>query len=237
MSKVIMIASGKGGSGTTTFAVNLGIVLANTGARVLICDMNVGLRNDDIYLGLENRVLFDFGDYISGLCSLEKAIIRSDSCDNLYLLPCPQCKSIPGLNVKSMSFMFGELRRMYDYIIVDCPVNIGKSLEFVSVNADCALLVTTPDYVCIRNTDAVSRRMAAFCLDKRLFVINKVSESTLEHEPSLDWIIQAMDIPLAGILSYDEDIDLCNNRGTPAAQIGSSYHVKVFIGIAARIVA
>ena len=237
MSKMIMIASGKGGSGTTTFTVNLGIVLANTGAKVLVCDMNIGLRNDDIYLGMENRVLFDFGDYISGICSLEKTIIQSDSCDDLYLLPCPQCKSIPELSVQKMSEMFSQLKEEYDYILVDCPVSIGKSLELSANSADAALLITTPDFVCTRNTDAVSRRLESLGLKNRLFVINKVMQSSLENEPGLEWISQTMDIPLAGIMSFDEEIHYANNSGVPIVQTGSSYYVKTFIEIAARIVA
>ena len=175
MGKVIMMASGKGGSGTTTLAVNVGTVLANSGAQVLICDMNIGLRNIDIYLGMENRVLFDTGDYFGGICSLEKTIIKSDSNDNLYLLPCPQCKTIPGLSNQKAAFMFSELRRSFDYILVDCPVNIGRSLEFVANSSDAALLVLTPDYVSVRNTDAVSRKVEALGLGKRFFVINKVT--------------------------------------------------------------
>ncbi|MBR0417138.1 MAG: AAA family ATPase [Firmicutes bacterium] len=237
MRKIIMVASGKGGSGTSTLTVNLAFVLANTGARVLVCDMNVGLRNDDIYLGMENRVLFDLGDYIGGVCSLEKAVIRSDSNENIYLLPCPQGKDVPGINSQSMKEMFDKLRSAFDFIIIDCPVNIGKFLEITAENADAALLVTTPDFVCIRNTDAVSRKLESKGLRNRVFVINKVTETTLQNEPSLEWISQTMDIPLAGIISFDEDISLCNNRGVPAAQEGSLYCVKTFLEIAARIVA
>ncbi len=237
MGKLIMIASGKGGSGTTTFAANLGIVLANTGAKVLVCDMNIGLRNDDIYLGMENRVLFDLGDYIGGLCSLEKAIIESDSCDNLSLLPCPQCKSVPGLSAQKLSVMFTSLKESYDYVIVDCPVNIGKSLEFVASEADAALLVVTPDYVCIRNTDAVCGRLKDLGVNKLFFAVNKMTEASLNREPSLEWISQTLDIPLVGIMSYDDAINAANNNGTPVVQMGSSYYVKTFIEIAARTVA
>ena len=232
-----MIASGKGGSGTSTFTVNLGVVLANTGAKVLVCDMNIGLRNDDIYLGMENRVLFDLADYMEGICSLEKCIIQSDSCENLYLLPCPQCKTLQGLSEQKIRSMFEELKAAYDYVLIDCPVSIGKSLGYAASVSDCALLVTVPDFVCVRNTDAVSRRLKDLGLGERFFVINMVSEETMRREPSLEWISQTMDIPLAGILSYDWEINLCNNRGTPVVQTGSSVFVKTFIEIAARIVA
>lgn len=237
MSKVVLVASGKGGSGTSTFVVNLGIILANTGARVLICDLNIGLRNDDIYLGLENRVLFDLSDYIGGICSLEKTIIESDICENLFLLPSPQYKTIQGITESRIALMMGELKKQYDFILIDCPVGIGRTLEVASSNSDCGLLVTTPDFVCVRNTDAVSRKMNSFGLKNRFFVINMVTERTMNREPSLDWVSQNMEIPLAGILPYDEEIGDCNNKGTPIVLTGSSYYAKSFIEIAARIVA
>lgn len=234
---MILVTSGKGGSGTTTITANLGVVLANSGARVLICDMNIGLRNDDIYLGMENRVLFDLGDYIGDVCSLEKTIIESDSCDGLFLLPCPQCKSVAGLNSQKLAMLFSVLKNSYDYILVDCPVTIGRFLEYIAEDADTALLVTTLDYLSVRNTDAVNRRLDEIGLEDRYFVINKVTENALKREPSLESISQTMDIPLAGILSYDEDIDFANNDGTPIVQLGSSYYIKTFIEIATRIVA
>ena len=237
MSKVIVIASGKGGSGTTTFTVNLGIVLANTGAKVLICDMNIGLRNDDIYLGTENRVLFDMGDYVEGICSLEKAIIPTDANDDLYLLSCPQGKGIPGFNEEAVSRMFAELKGSFDYILVDCPVRADRFQDCVYVQADSALLVTVSDFVCIRNTDAVSRKMESRGLRNRYFVINMVREETFGQEPTLEWINQTMELPLTGILPYDEEIHRSNNKGIPVVQTGSSYYVKMFIEIAARIVA
>ncbi len=234
---MIMLVSGKGGSGTTTMTTNLAVVLANSGAKVLVCDMNIGLRNDDIYLGMENRVLFDLGDYISNVCDLEKAIIEDDSCEGLYLLPCPQCKSVAGLSSHRLSILFSELKASYDYVLVDCPVTIGRFLEYIAADADSALLVTTLDYVSVRNTDAVNRRLDEIGLDKRYFVINKVTEEGLKREPELEWISQTMDIPLAGILSFDEDIHFANNEGTPIVQLGTSYHIKTFIEIATRIVA
>lgn len=237
MGKIFMVASGKGGCGTTTFATNLGVVLANSGASVLVFDMNIGLRNDDIYLGMENNILFDLGDVVSGLIAPEKAILPCDCCENLYLLPCPQCKSVSGLTGQVIFNLLDSLRDAFDYVIIDCPVSIGKTLEFLSQKSDKALLVVTPDFVSVRNTDAVSRRMENIGLTDRCFVINKISESSLNSEPSLDWIIQTMEIPMVGMLSQDDEINLCNNRGTPVALSGSSYFVKSFIEIAARIVA
>lgn len=234
---MILVTSGKGGSGTTTITTNLGVVLANSGARVLICDMNIGLRNDDIYLGMENRVLFDLGDYISDVCGLEKAIIESDSCSGLYLLPCPQCKSVAGLNSQKLGALFSILKDSFDYILVDCPVTVGRFLEYVAEDADTALLVTTLDFVSVRNTDAVSRRLDETGLEERFLVINMVTEEALKREPSLGSISQIMDIPLAGIISYDEDIHFSNNDGTPIVSLGSTYYVKTFIEIATRIVA
>ena len=99
------------------------------------------------------------------------------------------------------------------------------------------MLVATPDFVCVRNTDAINGRLKEMGLEKRFLVINKVTEASLSREPSLEWISQTLDVPLAGIVSYDEEIDFANNSGIPIVQTGSSYYVKTFIEIAARIVA
>ncbi len=237
MGKTIMFASGKGGSGTTTFTVNLGVILANTGAKVLVFDMNIGLRNDDIYLGMEDRILFDLGDVASGLCPLEKAVIAHDCCPNLYLLPCSQCKGISGFSGRHIQTLLEKLREDYDYVLVDCPVSIGKVMEYIAGRSDKAVLVVTPDYVSVRNTDAVSKRLESIGMTDRCFAINKVTESVIGGELSLDWISETMEIPLVGMLSLDETIHQCNNRGVPAALDGSSYYVKTFIEIAARIIA
>lgn len=237
MGKIIMVASGKGGCGTTTFTTNLGVALANTGSRVCVCDMNIGLRNDDIYLGMENSILFDLGDVVSGICSLEKAVIPCDCSDNLFLLPCPQCKGVSGLSGQHIFRLLDGLREMFDYVFVDCPVSVGKVLEYIAKKADKAVLILTPDFVSVRNTDAVSRRLETVGLKDRCFIINKITESVLTTEPGLDWISQTMEIPLVGMLSMDEEIHKSNNKGTPIAQMGSSYYVKTFIEIAARIVA
>ena len=199
--------------------------------------MNIGLRNDDIYLGMENRVLFDLGDYVSGVCDLDKAIIEHDSCEGLYLLSCPQSRSVAGLNSQRFSMLFAKLKERYDFVLVDCPVAIGRFLEYIASDSDAALLITTLDFVGVRNTDAVNRRLDEIGLENRYFVINKVTEEGLKREPELEWISQTMDIPLAGILSFDEDIHFANNEGTPIAQLGTSYHIKTFIEIATRIVA
>lgn len=237
MGKTIMFASGKGGSGTTTFTVNLGIVLANTGARVLVFDMNIGLRNDDIYLGMEDRILFDLGDVASGLCPLEKAVVAHDSCPGLFLLPCSQCKGISGFSGRHIRALLEQLKEDYDFVLVDCPVSIGKVMEYIAGSADKAVLVVTPDFVSVRNTDAVSKRLESIGMTDRCFVINKITESVIGSELSLEWISETMEIPLVGMVSLDENIHLGNNRGVPVVQNGSSYYTKTFIEIAARVIA
>ena len=231
-----MIVSGNGGSGTTTFTTNIASALAKAGAKVLVFDMNIGLRNDDIYLGMENNILFDLGDVVAGVCSLEKAILECDDCENLFLLPCPQCKGIAGFSGQHVSLLLGRLKEEYDYVFVDCPVGIGKMFEHIALACDKALLIATPDYLSVRNTDAVSRRLKALGLTNRCFAVNKIMESDLSDSMSLEWISKTMCIPLVGMVLFDENIHVSNNRGLPIALGDNAFYAKTFTDIAVRTV-
>lgn len=235
MGQAILFTAGKGGSGTTTFTINTGVILANSGAKVLIWDMNIGLRNDDIYLGLEDSILFDLGDVISGTCSLDKAIIPSDT-EGLFLLPCSQCKGIPGFSQSHIMNLMITLKEEFDYVLIDCPVNVGKTLEFLAGDCDKAVLVVTPDYVSIRNTDAVSRRLEAVTSIDKLIAINRVSEKGMSELPNPEWILRSIALPIVGVVAEDEAINISNNNGVPIVCSGSGPVVKTFIEITARIV-
>jgi len=237
MGQSILITSGKGGSGTTTFTVNLGTVLANSGAKVLILDMNIGLRNDDIYLGVENNILFDLGDIISGVCTIQKAVVATDV-DGLYLLSPTQCKEITGLSQSIIMNLLLDLKDDYDYILIDCPVSLGKLTEYIASDCEKALLIVTPDYVSVRNTDAISRRLSTTGFIKQYFAINRVSNTNITNELSLDLITKSMSIPFIGIIAEDQSVNYYNNQGLPIVNqsVGSSI-VKAFIEITARIVA
>lgn len=236
MGKTILICSGKGGSGKTTFASNLGAVLSKRGAKVLILDMNVGLRNSDIYLGMENSILFDLGDVFSGMCNAQKAIIRHDLCDNLFLLSCPQYREIDGISASHMRTLYARLKKDFDFVLVDCPVTSGLSLVNLSSGADLAIIVTTQDFSSLRNCDAVNRKLAAQGIFSRFHVINMVFEDSYNSEdlPDLLSISRSLESECIGMIPFNQKVHLSNNRGVPIV-LEDEYFAKKFSEIADKI--
>lgn len=217
MGKILLIASGKGGVGKTTLATNFGIVFAQQGKKVIIADMNVGMRNDDIYLGLEDRILFDFGDVSSGVCKLDKAIVRHDLCPNLSLLSCPQNRGIEGLTTGHARALYARLRKEFDIVIVDMPTVNGDSFPYLAAGADEAILVVNQDYVSIRNGEGINRQIAGMGILKRWYIVNKVYEQSFIKEglPDLMTINKSIEAQCLGYVPFDFSINLANNSGSP----------------------
>ena len=238
MGKVIIVASGKGGVGKTTLCVNLAATLAKSGKKVLIADMNVGLRNDDIYLGLEDRILFDLGDVTSGVCKLEKAIVQHDLCENLFLLSCPQYRDIDGMTSGHIRALYAKLKKEFDLVFVDCPVISGSQLGYMATGVDEALVVITQDYVSIRNGDTVNRKLAGIGIFKRSYVVNMLREEAygMEGIPDIGFISKAVSADCLGFIPYDMNINLSNNNGTPVVLAEETYINKTFENIANQLV-
>ena len=236
MGTVALITSGKGGAGKTTITVNLGATLAQKGARVVLVDFNMGLRNLDIYLGMEDTCLFDLGDVLTGVCKVEKAL-DDDRFGRLYMLPCPQFKEINGVTPQHVAGLFAVLKKNFDYILVDMPLGIGSPLENVAQAADLGIVVVTPDYVSLRNADTVDRKLESCGLQKRCFLINQVDLELLRtgNVPGIEQIARGMSTPMAGIVPYDENIHAGNNMGNPVVLASDSYIAKNFSSIALRI--
>ncbi len=237
MGKVLLICSGSGGAGKTTFAVNLSIALAKQGKRVLLFDINVGRRNVDIYLGMEDRILFDLGDVISGLCKLDKAIIPYDLCDGLSILACPQYREIEGFGAGHVKALFEALRQRFDVIVTDCPVSIGTTLRVFSSGADSALLLTVPDHTSVRNAEALNEKLAALGIEKRFFAINRIDKqySGTGSIPGINYIARTVQLPLVGMVSEDPAIHIANNSGMPVVLDSSTDMAMRFEAIAQRL--
>jgi len=234
MGKVILVASGSGGSGKTTLAVNIASLLAVRGHKSIVLDLNVGLRNSDIYMGLENGVVFDLGDVVSGVCTIDKAIVQSLQYDGLSLMCSPQSKGIEGFGNGHIKALYSLLTGMYDYVIVDSPAGLGASFTAAASSADKALIVLTPDYISLRSADAVDRCLDAYGIKSRFFVINKLDQGTWgdENLPDLEHIVMTLSCPLAGVIQYDSKIHIANNKGISIAVEGDEYLNKVFSSIA-----
>ena len=159
MSKVYLVASGKGGTGKTMFAANLGASYAQMGYKVVVVDMDMGLRNLDLYFGLENNVVFDVFDVMTGVCHIKQALVRDRRFDNLYIIgACPERDngSITPLHVKVLC---ERLKQQFDYVIVDSPAGIDDGLVLASAGADAAIIVSTPEYAALRDADTLDREL------------------------------------------------------------------------------
>ena len=238
MGKVLLCCSAAGGSGKTTFAVNLGAALAQRGLKVLLADLNMGRRNVDIYLGIEDRILFDLGDVMSGLCKLEKAMIPHDLCSGLYVLSCPQYREIEGFGPGHAKALYTRLKEDFDYVIVDCTVSMGSFLRTVSNGADAALMIVCPDYVSIRNTEALAEKLLSLGVERLFYAVNRMSEAFVSDRsvPSLIFITRTLSLPMIGIVSETAEIHIANNSGCPIATDRYSDMGRRFSQMAERLV-
>lgn len=237
MGKVVLITSGKGGVGKTTITTNLGVSLAKQGVKTLILDMNMGLRNDDIYLGLQDSILFDFGDVLTGMCKLEKAIVKHDYVDNLCLLSCPQYREIEGLSAEHIHTIYSKLKNQFDVVLVDCPLLSGNQIVNLTFGADSAVVVLSQDYVAMRNGDAINRKLGSLGIFDRKYVVNKILPENYGNEdlPDLMTISKSMESLCLGVVPFDNNIHISNNIGEPISSNEESYLSKTFDEMAKRL--
>ncbi len=237
MGKAVLITSGKGGVGKTTITVNLGATLALKGARVVLVDFNMGLRNLDIYMGMEDHCLFDLGDIFTGVCRVERALVHDGRFGELYMLPCPQFKSIDGITAEHIKGLFALLKRRFDYLLMDMPLSMGCLLESVAAAAEMGIVVLTPDFVALRNADTMDRRLESLGIRRRCYIVNKVDMHSQASSavPDMEKIDRNMKTPMAGIIPRDENIHSGNNSGIPVVIAQNSYIAKNFDNIACRI--
>ena len=237
MSNVIALTSGKGGAGKTTFAVNIAAALAAGGAKTVLLDMNAGTRNADIYLGLESKVLFDLADVLSGVCTLEKATVRDEHFARLSLISGPQYKLINGMSEGHVKLIVKKLRESFDYVVIDCPAGLGEDFANTAAAAEAALIIVTPDYAGIRNSEVVDRRLASLGVEKRFVAVNMYSaaDCTGEELPDIARIKASFAAPLAGTVPLDMNIHIANNTGCPVMCDGQSHTARIFLNIAKQL--
>ncbi len=238
MGKVILIASGKGGVGKTVFASNAGAKLAQEGYKVALIDMNMGLRNLDICLGLENRVVYDVADVLTGMCRIKQALIKDRRFPELYLMSAPQNKQKAEITPLHMKVLCNKLKRNFDFIIIDAPAGIGEDLAVAAAGADSAVIVTVPEYAAVRDADMLDQLLLEMGIKKRTYVINKVLANLISTGlvPSIAEIAEIMRPDMAGIIQYDENIHIAANNGLPIVYREGTYIEKNFKNILERIV-
>lgn len=237
MGKSILIASGKGGTGKTMFAVNLGATLVSDGKKVLIIDMDLGLRNLDLYLGVENNVVYDVYDVMTGVCRIKQAIIQDKRFENLHMMSASPNKEDGTLTPLHMKVLCGKLRDKYDYILIDAPSGIDDGVTIASAGADMAIIVTNPEYSAIRDADALDRELMKLGIQDRYVVLNKIVADLINmgYAPSLMEVTELLRPTLIGAIQFDENIQISTNLGIPIVLKENTYIKSNFDKIASRV--
>ncbi|WP_407370370.1 septum site-determining protein MinD [Carnobacterium sp.] len=218
MGIAIVITSGKGGVGKTTSTANLGTALALQGKRVCLIDMDIGLRNLDVILGLENRIIYDIVDVVEGRTKLHQAIIKDKRFnDNLYLLPAAQNADKNDVNGEQMIEIVSELKKEYDYILIDCPAGIEQGFQNSIAAADQAILVTTPEISAIRDADRIIGLLEQTELEPPRLIINRIRKRMMQDGEvmDIDEITRHLSVDLLGIVFDDDDVVRSSNKGDP----------------------
>ena len=236
MSEVIVITSGKGGVGKTTTSANVGTGLATLGFKVVLIDTDIGLRNLDVVLGLENRIVYNLVDVVEGNCRIKQALIKDKRYPNLYLLPSAQTKDKTSVNPEQMKKLTDELREEFDYIILDCPAGIEQGFKNAIAGADRALVVTTPEVSAIRDADRIIGLLESNEMNKIELIVNRIRMDMVKRGDmmSINDVVDILAIDLIGAVPDDENIVVSTNNGEPL--VGSNCLAgKAFLNICKRI--
>ncbi|HEU5013860.1 MAG TPA: septum site-determining protein MinD [Roseiflexaceae bacterium] len=237
MSRVITISSGKGGVGKTTTTANLGTALAMQGARVAVVDADIGLRNLDIVLGLENRIVYDLVDVIEGRARLRQALIKDKRFPDLCLLPAAQTRDKDAVGRDDMLMLANQLRAEFDYVLIDCPAGIESGFRNAIAGADEVLIVTTPEVSAVRDADRIIGLVEAFEKGHPRLVLNRIKPRMVSRGEmmSIEDVLQILAIDLIGVVPDDESIVTATNRGEVAVLDRASRAGRAYIDIARRL--
>jgi len=237
--KSFVVTSGKGGVGKTTITSNLGTALALLDKKVCVVDADIGLRNLDVVMGLENRVVYDLVHVIEGECRLKQALIKHKRAEGLYLLPASQTRSKEAITPDQMRELIVKLKEegQFDYIFVDCPAGIEHGFRNAIAAADEAILVTTPEISAIRDADRVIGLLQAAEIYEPKLIINRLSLNMVKSRQMMDKedIIDILAIDLLGVIPEDEQIIVSTNTGDPIVFMDDSKSASAFKRIARRI--
>ena len=217
MSEVIVITSGKGGVGKTTTSANIGTGLAILGRRVVMIDTDIGLRNLDVVMGLENRIVYNLVDVVEGNCRMKQALIRDKRYPNLSLLPSAQTRDKSAVNPEQMIKLIDDLRDEFDYILLDCPAGIEQGFKNAIAGADRALVVTTPEVSAIRDADRIIGLLENQEIRDIQLIVNRVRMDMVRRGDmmSVDDVTEILAVDLIGTLLDDEQIVVATNQGEP----------------------
>ena len=236
MGEVIVVTSGKGGVGKTTTTANIGAGLSESGKRVVVIDTDLGLRNLDVVMGLENLIVYNLVDVIEGHCRLKQALIRDKRYENLYLLPSAQTKDKTAISPGQMKKLTSELKEEFDYVLLDCPAGIEQGFQNAIAGADRAIVVTTPEVSAIRDADRIIGLLEKNHLRDNHLLINRIRMDMVRRGDmmSVDDVTEILSIPLIGAIPDDEQVVVATNQGDPVIGM-HSVAAKAYANICRRI--
>jgi septum site-determining protein MinD len=217
MSRIIVITSGKGGVGKTTVTANLGMTLAKMGHRVALVDGDFGLRNLDLLLGLENRVIYTAVEVLAGECRLDQALVRDKRQPGLVLLPATQNRKAEMITPNHMKWMVGELANQFDFVLIDSPAGIEMGFKNAIAAAQEALIVTTPEISAVRDADRVIGLLEANNISPARLIVNRLRPTMVDASEmmSVEDVSEILAIQLIGVIPEDERVITSTNRGEP----------------------
>ena len=236
MSEVIVITSGKGGVGKTTTSANIGTGLAILGKRTVLIDTDIGLRNLDVVMGLENRIVYNLVDVVEGNCRMKQALIRDKRYPNLYLLPSAQTRDKTAVSPEQMKKLVDDLRDEFDYILLDCPAGIERGFQNAIAGADRALVVTTPEVSAIRDADRIIGLLEAADMGMIDLIVNRIRMDMVRRGDmmSMEDVMDILAVNVIGVVPDDESIVISTNQGEPLVGMGSLAG-QAFLNICRRI--
>jgi len=235
--KTIVVTSGKGGVGKTTTVANLGTSLAKKKYSVVMVDTDIGLRNLDVVMGLENRIVYNLVDIIEGKCRKEQAMIRDRKISNLCMIPAAQTREKNSITPEQMKELCSGLAAEFDYVLIDCPAGIAHGFKNAIAGADIALVVTTPEVSAIRDADRVIGLLEAAMLRQISLIVNRLNAKMVKKGDMMSTqdIISLLSVPLLGVVPESEEVVVSTNRGVPLVHDRSSKAGAAFRLMADRL--
>lgn len=223
MCEIIVITSGKGGVGKTTTSANVGTGLAILGKKVVLIDTDIGLRNLDVVMGLENRIVYNLVDVVEGNCRMKQALIKDKRYPNLFLLPSAQTRDKTAVTPGQMVKLVDDLRDEFDFIILDCPAGIEQGFQNAIAGAGRAIVVTTPEVSAIRDADRIIGLLEAADMGSIELIVNRIRADMVKRGDmmSLDDVMDILAVDIIGAVPDDEDIVISSNQGEPLVGMGT----------------
>ncbi|SKA75324.1 septum site-determining protein MinD [Clostridium sp. USBA 49] len=237
MGESIVVTSGKGGVGKTTTTANIGTALASMGKKVVVVDGDTGLRNLDVLMGLENRIVNTLIDVIEERCRLKSALIKDKRFSNLFLLPTAQTRDKTDVEPKKMLKLIEELKDEFDYVMIDSPAGIEQGFENAIIGADRAIVVVNPELTSVRDADRVIGKLDAKGLERHELIINRINYDMVKKGDMLDIndILECLAVKLIGVVPDDKNVTVSTNKGEPIVLDDTAVSGQAFKNIAKRI--